>query len=84
MLHDFGLPRVNDWKTLYTAALLEDDLLKVPPLIENAERAIVTRARQLFGTEENFKEQQALDAALAALHVLKSCMATRTKAAQAA
>lgn len=73
------------WRDLYVAALLEGDQEKIPPLIENAERAIVDRARELFQAKGDYvQEQESLDDALYALHALKSCLAVHGRFAEAA
>jgi hypothetical protein len=77
--------QVRGWKDLYVAALLEGDQEKIPPLIENAERAIVDRARELFQAKGDcVQEQESLDDALYALHALKSCLAVHGRFAEAA
>jgi hypothetical protein len=78
-------PNTKDWKDLYVAALLEGDKDKIPFLIEQAERAIVDRARQLFhSTGDHIQEEEGLEDALYALHALKTCLATHGRFAQAA
>jgi hypothetical protein len=78
-------PQANNWKDLYVAALLEGDKEKIPFLIEKAERAIVNRARELFGTEgDHIQEEEGLEDALYALHALKTCLATHGRFAEAA
>jgi len=73
------------WKDLYVAALLEGDKERVPSLILEAERAIVGRSRELFGSEgDHIQEEEALDDAMYALHALKSCLATHGRFANAA
>jgi hypothetical protein len=63
------------WRTLYTAALFENDRSKVPALISEAEAEIVKRAHMLFGAPgDNFDESEALDDALYMLHALKNCL----------
>lgn len=80
-----GLSPARDWKKLYSAALQEGDRTRMPVLIDDAERAIVTRARQLFASpDDNLREQHALDSAMDALHILKRCLATRAKTAKVA
>ncbi|HEX6802529.1 MAG TPA: hypothetical protein VF133_02535 [Terriglobales bacterium] len=75
----------QEWKQLYVAALLEKDSSRVPLLIADAERAIVLRARQLFGTpENNLREGEALDDALHTLRTLRGCLATREQSVRAA
>jgi hypothetical protein len=76
---------VNAWKDLYVAALLESDEQKIPALIAQAERAIVDRARVLFGASgDNIEEEEALDDALYALRALSSCLAVHSRFAEAA
>jgi hypothetical protein len=75
----------KDWKDLYVAALLEGDKDRIPQLIENAEHAIVNRARELFqASGDNIQEQEGLDDALYALHALKTCLAAHGRFAEAA
>jgi hypothetical protein len=77
--------KAKDWKDLYVAALLEGDKDKIPSLIDQAERAIVNRARELFGsTGDHIQEEEGLEDALYALHALKTCLATHGRFAQAA
>jgi len=77
--------QTRGWKDLYVAALLEGDAQKIPSLIEDAERAIVHRARELFQAQgDHIQEQEGLDDALYALHALKSCLATHGRFAEAA
>lgn len=73
------------WKDLYVAALLEGDRDRVPTLIEEAERAIVDRARELFrASGDHIEEEQAMDDALYALHALRNCLAGRGRMPEAA
>jgi hypothetical protein len=73
------------WKDLYVAALLEGNEVRIPSLIDSAERAIVERARELFRTAgDHVEEEEALDDALYALHALKSCLAIHGRFAEAA
>jgi hypothetical protein len=72
---------LNDarWRTLYTAALFENDRSKVPALISEAESEIVKRAHMLFGAPgDNFDETEALDDALYMLRALKNCNKVQT------
>jgi hypothetical protein len=79
------LSQAKGWKDLYVAALLEGNVDRIPPLIADAERAIVDRARVLFTTPgDNIQEEEALDDALYALHALKSCLAVHGRYAEAA
>jgi len=54
--------------------------VKLPQRIANAEKAIVARARQLFGANANDieEEDEALDDALYALRALQSCLRLNT------
>ena len=73
------------WKDLYVAALLEGDEGRIPPLIAEAEYAIVERTRELFNTSgDHFQEEQDIDDALYALHALKSCLAVHGRFAESA
>lgn len=67
------------WHVLYRAALFETDRAKVPQLIEQAEKAILSRIRELFVmTGDHIEEDVILDDALYALRALRSC--TRSEA----
>jgi hypothetical protein len=78
-------PNAKDWKDLYVAALLEGDKERIPSLIDQAERAIVDRARELFRTKgDHIQEEEGLEDALYALHALKTCLATHGRFAEAA
>jgi len=62
------------WQALYHAALFENDRSKVPLRIEEAEKAIVSRIRELFvTTTDHIEEDVVLDDALYALRALRSC-----------
>lgn len=75
----------RDWKDLYLAALLEGNAERVPGLISDAEKAIVDRARELFGAKgDHVQEEEALDDALYALHALRSCIEVHGRFAEAA
>jgi len=61
------------WKQFYRAALLEKDPERLPLLIDQAEKAIVVRARELFqASGDNGEEQEALEDAVYALHSFRS------------
>jgi hypothetical protein len=77
-----SLRSVQNWRTLYTAALFETDRSRVPARIAEAEQAIVARARELFSVgNDTIEEDQALDDALYALRALQSCLDMRAAAA---
>lgn len=63
------------WHNLYQAALFETDDNKVPQRIEEAERAILSRMKELFdATTDHIEEDVVLDDALYALRALRSCV----------
>jgi hypothetical protein len=64
-------PLNRNWRELYKAALFEPDRNKLSERIAHAEWALALRARELFHTDrEHSQEQQAVDAAIAALQTL--------------
>jgi hypothetical protein len=68
-------PISSSWRELYKAALFETNKDKVPDRIAEAERAIVARAREIFGSPvDTIEEDEALDDALYALRALQSCL----------
>lgn len=70
------------WHTLYHAALFETDRNKVPQRIEEAERAILSRIRELFVTNaDHIEEDVVLDDALYALRALRNCVHSEAAAA---
>jgi hypothetical protein len=71
----------GDWRALYSAALFETDNRRIPARIADAQKAIVTRARELFSAgADTIEEDQALDDALYALRALQSCLNFRAAA----
>lgn len=70
------------WHALYHAALFETDRERVPHLIAEAEKAILSRMRELFATEtDHIEEDVVLDDALYALRALRNCVTTTHSAA---
>ena len=61
----------SDWRELYKAALFEDDSAKILLRIAEAERALATRAKEIFGAENQLREQQAMENATYFLHLLR-------------
>jgi hypothetical protein len=61
----------SDWRELYKAALFEDDNAKIPQRIAEAERALATRAKEIFGAENQVREQQAVENAMYFLRLLR-------------
>ncbi len=69
------------WRELYTAALFETHSTQVPGRIADAEKAIVSRAREIFSAAaDTIEEDQALDDALYALRALQNCLELRANA----
>jgi hypothetical protein len=65
----------TSWHTLYQAALFEPDRKMVPVRIAEAEKAILSRVRELFRVEtDHIEEDQILDDALYALRALRNCV----------
>ncbi len=63
----------RQWCELYRQALLESDTTKLQARIEQAEKAIQERARELWYSESpQTREQHDLDAALRFLGLLRS------------
>jgi hypothetical protein len=66
-------PDSRCWKRFYRAAVLESNDSGLPRRVTEAEQAIVARARELFGTSGDHRdEQEALDDAMYALHALET------------
>ena len=66
--------RLN-WHSLYQAALFETDRTKIPERIDQAEKAILERVKELFvATTDHIEEDQVLDDALYALRALRNCV----------
>jgi uncharacterized protein YktB (UPF0637 family) len=70
------------WHSLYQAALFETDRNKVPRLIEEAEKAILARIKELFvSSADHIEEDVVLDDALYALRALRNCIHSEAAAA---
>jgi hypothetical protein len=68
-------PDSKEWRELYKAALFELDTNRLPERIDVAERALVTRAGELFQAPgDNIEEEEALDDAMYALHAFRSTL----------
>jgi len=66
------LPAPPAWRALYVAAVSETDQQRIAARIDEAKRALVVRARELFQANGNhLQEQSAIDEALLALHALE-------------
>jgi uncharacterized protein YktB (UPF0637 family) len=70
------------WHVLYHAALFETDRNKVPRLIEESEKAILSRIKELFVTSaDHIEEDIVLDDASYALRALRNCIHSEAGAA---
>jgi hypothetical protein len=70
------------WHDLYHAALFETDRDKVPQRIAEAEKAVLSRMKELFAaTNDHIEEDLILDDALYALRALRSCVTHEANAA---
>jgi hypothetical protein len=63
-----------NWRELYLQALFETNKTKVAALIVDAERALLIREHELFSGPHDPAEREAVNAAIHALHALRSCM----------
>jgi hypothetical protein len=73
-----GSPHKRVWPEFYKAALFELDANKVSDRIAEADKALATRARELFYSGgDNIEEEQAVDDATYALHALRSALKCR-------
>jgi hypothetical protein len=69
------------WHSLYRAALFETDRELIPARIAEAEKAILDRAKELFGVDsDHIEEDQILDDALYALQALRNCVVSERHA----
>ncbi len=70
------------WHALYQAALFETDRNKMPQRIDEAEKAILARLKELFvHTGDHIEEDLVLDDALYGLRALRSCVLQEASAA---
>lgn len=65
-------PDHGDWKALYRAAILETNTNARPRLVSEAEKAVISRSRELFGTMGTLEEKEALEDALYALRAFRT------------
>ena len=62
------------WRALYVAALFETDEGRMVQRIDEAKKALVVRARELFQTAgDHRQEQRAIEDTLQSLHALEQC-----------
>ena len=75
------LSSMHSWHALYRAALFENDPLKIPDRILQAERVPMRRARGLFTIPaDNIAERRAVDHALYSLSALRDSLKLRKSA----
>jgi hypothetical protein len=75
--------KTQSWKDLYQAALAESDSSRLPGRIDDAEAAIVMRARELFyAVGDDAEEGESLDDAMCILHALRRSLKHRPSAIQ--
>jgi hypothetical protein len=74
-MNPIATPVANcSWRELYLAALFEVDRHEMHNRIDEAERAIINRTRQLFASTCDAGERHSLNAALEALRALRGCV----------
>jgi len=70
------------WHPLYQAALFETDRDQIPHRIAEAEKAVLSRIKELFtATHYHIEEDLVLDDALYALRALRNCVVHEAQAA---
>ena len=75
-------PTAPGWHSLYRDALFERDKQMMPQKITNAEKAILSRMKELFDvTGDHIEEDLILDDALYALRALRTCVQHESLAA---
>ena len=71
------------WREVYHAAICESDLNKLPERIDDAEAALVKRARELFhAVGDEAEERESLDDTMCILHALRTSLKHRPSAVQ--
>jgi hypothetical protein len=81
----FALASRQTWRELCRVALFETDKQKRPSRIDEAERALLLRARELSViSSENNQEAQDLEYALYAVRRLRNCLKPNTSESEAA
>jgi hypothetical protein len=61
-----------DWKTLYRAAILENNKTVLPQRVSEAEEAVRARGREIFYSNGTSEEKEALEDALYALRAFRT------------
>jgi len=68
----------QSWKDLYQAAISESNLNKLPGRIDDAEAALVIRARELYyAVADELEEKESLDDAMCILRALRRSLKRR-------
>jgi hypothetical protein len=62
----------TDWKTLYRAAILENNKNVLPQRVSEAEEAVILRRREIFYAAGSPEEKEALEDALYALRAFRT------------
>ncbi len=62
----------TNWKSLYTAAMLETNKGVLPQRVSEAEAAVIARRREIFCADGTPEEKEALEDALYALHAFRT------------
>jgi hypothetical protein len=70
----------QSWRDAYQVAMCESDLDKLPGSIDDAEAALVKRARELF--YDDAEEQESVHDAMCILHALRSSLKRRVQGVQ--
>lgn len=65
-------PGCTDWRTLYRAAILENNKELLPQRVSEAEEAATARRREIFYADGTLEEREALEDALYALRDFRS------------
>jgi hypothetical protein len=73
----------QSWKDLYQTAIFEWNLNKLSGRIDEAEAALVIRARELYyAVDDELEEKQSLEDAMCILHALRRSLKRRPPAVQ--
>jgi hypothetical protein len=73
----------QSWRDLYQAAICESNVNKLPARIDEAEAALVMRARELYyAVGDDTEERDSLDDAMCILHALRRSLKGRPSAIQ--
>lgn len=65
-------PKRIDWRSLYRAAILENNKSILPERVSEAEAAAIARRREIFYSDGTPEEKEDLEDALYALHAFRT------------